>query len=132
MVAALRAGTLEKADERRKRRVLDTLNRYHQGVLTQGIQDSKAAAEAVRREFAQAVEKRRTMILDASAKLDAAFAFLETVFGESQEMVIFLTELTMNYYSMQFIRDNGCQKYTEYNQSLLLGGRQRSILDELG
>ncbi|MCC8100222.1 MAG: MoxR family ATPase [Clostridiales bacterium] len=130
--AALRAGTLEKTGERRKRRVLDTLNRYHQSVLTQGIQDGRAAADAVRQEFTQAVERRRTMILDTSAKLDAAFAFLETVFGESQEMVIFLTELTMNYYSMQFIRDNGCQKYTEYNQSLLLGGRQKSILDELG
>ncbi len=130
--AALRAGTLEKASERCKRRVLDTLHRYHQSVLTQGIQDGRAAADAVRQEFAQAVERRRTMILDTSAKLDAAFTFLETVFGESQEMVIFLTELTMNYYSMQFIRDNGCQKYTEYNQSLLLGGRQRSILDELG
>ncbi|MCD7917887.1 MAG: hypothetical protein LUF84_05475, partial [Clostridiales bacterium] len=130
--AALRAGTLEKAGERRKRRVLDTLHRYHRNVLTQGIQDGRAAADAVRQEFAQAVEQRRTMILDTSAKLDAAFTFLETVFGESQEMVIFLTELTMNYYSMQFIRDNGCRKYTEYNQSLLLGGRQRSILDELG
>jgi hypothetical protein len=32
---------------------------------------------------------------------------------------------------MRFIRDNGCPKYTEYNESLLLGGRQKRLLEEL-
>ncbi|MCD8188779.1 MAG: MoxR family ATPase [Clostridiales bacterium] len=125
-------GNLEKAAERRKLRVLDTLDSYRQTLRTGDVSTSDQAAEALRTQFSTAVTRRREVILDASARLDNAFSFLEAAFGESQELVVFLTELTMNCYSMRFIRDNGCEKYSQYNQSLLLGGRQRSILDEIG
>lgn len=124
------AGVLDREQERTLRRVLSTLEDYRHQVKA-ACADSTAAEALVRGAFAQAVAGRREAILATSAKLDAAFAFLEAAFGEGQELVIFLTELTMNCYSMRFIRDNGCAKYTEYNQALLLGGRQRSILDAL-
>jgi hypothetical protein len=124
-------GNLEKIPQRRKEKVLDTLDGYRQTLRSEHTTTSAQAADRLRNLFGEAVSERREAILSTSAKLENAFTFLETVFGESQELVIFITELTMNYYSMQFIRDNGCQKYTDYNRSLLLGGRQKSILDEM-
>jgi DNA polymerase III delta prime subunit len=124
-------GNLEKIPQRRKEKVLDTLDGYRQTLRSEHTTTSAQAADRLRNLFGEAVAERREAILSTSAKLENAFTFLETVFGESQELVIFITELTMNYYSMQFIRDNGCQKYTDYNRSLLLGGRQKSILDEM-
>lgn len=123
------AGLLRPEEERCRRRALDTLTAYRAQVKAAGCADAAAAGEAVRTAFAQAVNARRESILDTSSKLENAFTFLEKAFGEGQELVIFLTELTMNCYSMQFIRDNGCPKYTKYNEALLLGGRQRSILE---
>ena len=52
-------------------------------------------------------------------------------FGEGQEMVIFMTELNTNPYSVQFISENGCDSYYKYNKKLLFEEEQMSILSEL-
>lgn len=126
------AGNTEMPVLRRREQVISTLEEYHQSLRGQGVRESAAASDGLRTLFRSAVAQRKESILSASAMLDNAFTFLEKAFGESQELVVFITELTMNYYSMQFIRDNGCEKYASYNRTLLLGGRQKSILDELG
>lgn len=125
------AGTTEKNVLRRREQVISTLEGYHQTLRGQSVRDNASAAVGLRVLFRFAVSERKERILSASAMLDNAFTFLEKAFGESQELVVFITELTMNYYSMQFIRDNGCEKYADYNRTLLLGGRQKSILDEI-
>ena len=53
------------------------------------------------------------------------------VFGESQEMVVFVTELTVNFYSAKFISENGSDSYYVYNRGLLFGERQKGILKEI-
>lgn len=125
-----RSGLLEPAEELRLNRVLDTLEDYRQQLRREQM-EGKAAADQVRVWFRSAVAERKEAIQNGSLRLDRAFRLIETAFGEGQELVIFLTELTMNYYSMKFITDNGCEKFSGYNRELLLGGRQKSILDEL-
>ena len=56
---------------------------------------------------------------------------MEDAFGEGQEMVVFVTELTMDPDASAFIMENGCEKYFKYNQSLLIGSRRAAILKEL-
>ncbi len=46
-------------------------------------------------------------------------------------MVIFITELNTNPYSIQFISENGCDSYYKYNKKLLFEEEQRNILKEL-
>ena len=63
--------------------------------------------------------------------LDAAFDFLEDAFGESQEMVVFVSDLNTNYYSVWYLKDHICGKYNKYNKGLLLGERRQAILKEM-
>lgn len=125
-----RSGLLEAAEELRLNRVLDTLEAYRQQLRREDRSGSDAA-QWVRGQFRTAVAARKEAIQTGSLRLDRAFQLVETAFGKGQELVILLTELTMNYYSMRFISDNGCEKFSSYNRALLLGGRQKSILDEL-
>ena len=74
---------------------------------------------------------RENAIADASAMLDNAFAFLEEAFGAGQEMVIFITELTTNFYSVKFISENGSEKYYRYNAELLFDEKQKTILQDI-
>lgn len=53
------------------------------------------------------------------------------MFGEGQELVIFVTDLTMNPHASAFIRANGCELYHHYNRLLLLDGRQQQLLREI-
>ena len=46
-------------------------------------------------------------------------------------MVSFVTELNTNYYSIQFLKENDCDKYYQYNKKLLFDKQQEEILSEL-
>lgn len=56
---------------------------------------------------------------DAEQMLEHAFDFLEAAFGAGQEMVIFITELNNDYYSVRFLQDCECERYYRYNKELL-------------
>ena len=55
----------------------------------------------------------------------------EDVFGDGQEMLILVTELTVNYYSAQFINRHGCDKYFAHNKSLMFYERQKELINEI-
>ena len=69
-----------------------------------------------------------------SDMLEYAFDFMEAAFGESQEMVFFITELSANACAMWFIGENECPRYYRYNKSLLFEDRSADVrrqLDEI-
>ena len=63
--------------------------------------------------------------------LEHAFDFMEAAFGDSQEMVMFVTELNSRYYSVSFLQEYQCQRYYEYNKRLLFDDREAEILKQL-
>ena len=71
------------------------------------------------------------MIKDTGEKAPEYLDFLELAFAEGQELVVFVTELNTNPYSMEFISENGCDSYYKYNKKLLFDQEQREILEEL-
>ena len=93
--------------------------------------NAEDAFERVREDFNQETAYREEEIEKTSSALEYAFKFIEQAFGESQEMVVFVTELNVNYYSVQFIKENGCDKYYQYNKGLLFDEQQGHILAEL-
>ena len=52
---------------------------------------------------------------------------MEVVFPCGQEMVIFITELGMNYYSIKFLQGYDCERYYQYNKNLLFEDCSRNI-----
>ena len=124
-------GQSDQTDWRLTRRVLTALEDDRAALQRASVTASDAAAELIRGRFRERVQARADRIRAVSDELACAFRFMERVFGEGQELVIFVTELTMNHHSMQFISDNGCEPYYHYNRLLLLGGRQAQIMEEL-
>lgn len=64
-------------------------------------------------------------------ELSNVFVFCEEVFGDGQEMLIFVTELTINYYSAHFISRYGCKEYFNHNKELLFYERQKELILEI-
>ena len=91
----------------------------------------KEAFLSARSDFDKQCETRINTIKKASSALENAFTFMEEAFGEGQEMVIFITELTMDPEASRFITENGCERYFKYNKTLLVGNRRAEILKEL-
>ena len=60
-----------------------------------------------------------------------AFAFCENVFKDGQVLLIFVTELTVNYYTAQFISRYGCEAYFRHNKGLLTYDGWQRIQDDM-
>ena len=67
----------------------------------------------------------------AGSHLNNAFVFAENAFPGKQELLILVTELTINYYSSKFISRYGSEKYFEHNKDLLFYERQQEITYKL-
>ncbi len=92
---------------------------------------TKEALDLLRGYFEELADEREKIQEEASAALEAAFDFMEQAFGESQEMVIFVTELTVSPAAHTFITENGCDRYFRYNKDLLLDSRKAALDHEL-
>ena len=69
---------------------------------------------------------------DAGKKLSNVFAFCEAAFGgDSQELLILVTELTISFYAARFISRYGCKEYFAHNKELLFYERQKEIIREI-
>jgi len=68
---------------------------------------------------------------DAGKILEYAFDFMEGAFEAGEEMVFFVTELTLSSWSARFLGEYACARYQKYNKELLIGTRRRELLSEL-
>lgn len=67
----------------------------------------------------------------AEKALEYAFDFMEEAFEAGEEMVVFVTELTVSKTAAAFLADYHCERYLQYSSQLLIGSRKRELLDEL-
>ena len=90
--------------------------------------DDFAGVEAHFRERVDAMKKETA---ETGARLHALFAFLEEVFPDGNEMLIFVTELTVNDYSARFIGMFGSEDYRRHNDKLLISERRNELQEEI-
>ena len=95
--------------------------------------DEKAQADFERRkaEFEADVARMKKEGADLSAALDNAFGFVEECFGEGNEMLILLTELSINRYSARFIAGHGCEAYFKHDRHYMLYDRNKELENEI-
>ncbi|MGI6205313.1 MAG: ATP-binding protein [Anaerovoracaceae bacterium] len=73
------------------------------------------------------VEKLRTMSGALQEKLHNMFDFAAGVFGEGNEMLIIVSELTVNSDASNFISHYGSRDYFKYSDTLMFSERNKNI-----
>lgn len=126
-----KAALLDKLEERCEYQVLQALESYTKTVQAEHLGGHEEAFALIKDLFELEVEHRQEVIEQTASQLEHAFDFMEAAFGESQEMVVFITELTVNFFSAKFLNEYECERYYRYNKGLLFGERQRGILKEI-
>ena len=125
-----KAEQMTKLEDQIRRRVTDTLEEYDQLTRKEHLTGEDAFAR-VKEEFQRKVQERESAVDAAMQALEHAFDFMEDAFGDSQEMVSFVTELNTSCYSIWFLKENDCAKYYQYNKRLLFEEQHQEILSEL-
>ena len=125
------AGLLGKAELTNRLQVQAALHQWEGELRRANAAGTQEAFDLLRGQFGELADQREATQKTAAAALEAAFDFMEQAFAESQEMVVFVTELTVNPASHQFLTENGCERYFKYNKDLLLDHRKAALQQEL-
>ena len=126
-----KANALSDSDWRKHRRVISFLEQARKGLYAG---DAATAAEAfgeVKKKFESEVSEMKTETAVTKARLHGLFAFVEEAFEEGNEMLILVTELTVNTAGARFIAMFGCEDYQRHNESLRLSERQENLMREI-
>ena len=97
----------------------------------EGITGRAEIRAFVKEWFAAREERRKKAALDAGTGLTNAIGFMTDCFGEGQELVLFLTELSEGYYSLRYVSQCGNEAYYRYNSLLLLKDKREVLRAEI-
>lgn len=123
-----KAELLSCEEDRIYQRTREVLERFQQVLRMESIQASDQAFARIKGLFEQEQETFEKDQREALQVVEYVFDFLEGAFGNSQEMVMFLTELNSNSYSVSFLQECECERYFQYNKELLFDEKRRNLL----
>lgn len=84
----------------------------------------------VQNRFQGRVDGMRESAEELSGELDNLFRFTEECFGSDNEMLMLVTELTVNDSSSAFIAEHGCDAYYRYDRKFRLYERGKDLAEQ--
>ncbi len=131
MESAQMAGSFSEGEKRKGRRILKFLEESKKQILLEGGLEGKEAFALLKTFFDRQALSLKTETDRTGRRLENLFAFVEEAFAKGNEMLILVTELTVNNNSARFIGQFGCEAYERHNKELMLSERSNGLLEEV-
>ena len=124
---------VSKAQSDRARSLNEKLKECAQKIVAEetiNIEDTALFALA-KEPFDAQCEKLQSLENQGIETLEHAFTFMEQAFSDGQEMVVFVTELTITPEIAVFLSEHRIERYETYKNQLLIGTKRAEILSEI-
>lgn len=124
----------EEAHRERERRLgilTNTKNKEYERIITFLTSHFNDPFNLIKDEYNMTVTVNTDNINSVVKKINNSISFIEEAFKEGDELTIFITELTINYYSAMFIARHPVDKYTKYSKELSLEERKLELNNEV-
>lgn len=121
------AGQLTEDRERQLMLALTQLSHMRSQFLENPETEPDIFFDKIKEMFTHTVEQYSLSADTVRQSLTNCFLFLEKVFAGRQEMVLFVTELTLNPHAAWFVSEHGCDKFYEYNRELLIDDKKTEL-----
>lgn len=131
LAAGRRASSMSREDQLTLESVCAVLEEERAMLVKERPEDGKAAFALLKKDFDQRMAGLHKSAGDAGKKLSNLFRFCGEVFPDGQELLILVTELTLNPHCARFIGRYGCKEYYERNKELLFYERQQEIIRKM-
>lgn len=134
MQALLGANSLSDEEKKISQRVIRFLENEKKALAeTAWSEDANRESlfDTVKADYKSQVDKLRERTAQVQNGMEAVFAFVEEAFGEGNEMLILVTELTVMKDTSGFIATFGCPAYNRHSKDLMLSERNQALLDEI-
>lgn len=135
MEAARMGGSLSEREKRRGRRILRFLEEGKRQLVLEGASQGDKAFALLKGMFEEKAGELKEATKRTGMRLENLFGFVENAFVEGtasgNEMLILVTELTVNNDSARFISQFGSPAYERHNRELMLSERQNGLQEEI-
>ena len=131
MEALQKAGSLSDREKRKHKSVIRFLNDCKKMIQLEDIEDNGIALSLLKRRYDEEAAAYKNETQDIKMKLHYLFSFVEDTFGKGNEMLVLLTECTVNKDSAKFISMYGCDEYKRHNEEMMVSERADSIMEQI-
>ena len=122
------AGTLSGEERRKNRAIIRFLEECEREIRIDG---SENPFDLLKRCFDRETASMKEENARIQKRLHNVFAFSEAAFMDGNEVLVLVTELTVNVYSSRFIGMYGSPDYARHSEDLMLHEREDGILKEI-
>lgn len=122
------AGALSGEEKKINKAVVHFLQNMEKTI---NISDTRQPLNILKEEYYKYLDEMKKQNALIQDRLHNLFVFSEEAFEEGNEMLVLVTELTINVYSSRFISFYGSKDYQKHNETLMLHERQDLILEEI-
>lgn len=126
-----KAGNLSEGERRKANRIIRFLTEQAKGLYQAEPESPQAVFSIVKEAFEKELSETKEETAKIKERLEHLFAFTGNAFPEGNEMLILVTELTVNESSSRFISRFGCEAYQRHNERLMLSERQALLQEEM-
>ena len=121
------ANSLSDADRRKHRSIVRFLEESRKEMAVREFAGGMESYEFLKEKYGRLVARMKQETEVVGRELHALFAFAEEAFAEGNEMLILVTELTVNTASARFIATFGSPDYKRHSEELMLSERSNDI-----
>lgn len=125
------SSSMSEDEQYTQRKTIVALESVQKQMLNEPPQDGVEAFKLLKKDFDSRTDELKKQAGATGKQLSNVFRFCEDVFGDGQELLILVTELTISYYGAHFISRYGCEEYFKHNKEMLFYERQKEIIREL-
>ena len=122
------AGTLSDEDRKKNRAIIRFLEACEKELRL--LRDENPF-DLLKSRFDEETAAMKAENAKLQERLHNVFAFSEVAFMDGNEMLVLVTELTVNVYSARFIGIYGSADYAKHSEDLMLHEREDDILQEI-
>ncbi|MCM1210945.1 MAG: AAA family ATPase [Blautia sp.] len=131
MEALQKAGALSDREKRKQKNVAKFLQSCEKELRRETMPDGAAVLGFLKTRYDEEVIAYKEDTKQTEEKLHHLFAFVEEAFGEGNEMLILLTECTVNQDSAKFINLYGSEEYKRHSEEMMLSERGDALKQKI-
>lgn len=125
------ANALSEPDRKKHQGVIRFLEEGRKELYLGEVPSGTAAYELLKKRYTGRLERLKAETDRVQQELHALFVFVEEAFAQGNELLILVTELTVNNTSARFIASFGSPDYKKHNEELMLSERRDNIMAQI-
>ncbi len=127
----LAAGALSLKEKKKSRTIIGFLHECEKLLLTADVESGQEAFGLIRDKFETQVAQYKRDTKALQERLHFLFVFVEDTFGSGNEMLVLVTECTVQADCAAFISAYGCEDYTRHNEEMMLTERGDALREQI-